>query len=203
MDKEINIPFDELTTGLVIFCYGTSGFYTVIRRKSIVLLIHSNSNIFYTFGESNYKTVLKDLDVKEIRQYELPIINLLNFDVEDLSKYSYIRILLRVPRNEIGEFMLFGKKDLKSGMLVEFEDGDLGVVINDFIATKVQKINLNNRSIEENLTSVFMNCTINKVFKPTYALPLNLILNKDYYQVIFDREKMENQIPPKYLVIKD
>lgn len=201
MDKEINIPFDELINGLVIFCYGTSGFYTVIRRKSIVLLIHSDSNVSYTFGEFNYKTVLKDLDVKEIRRYELPIINLLNFDVEDLSKYSYIRILLRVPRNEIGEFMPFGKKDLKSGMLVEFEDEDLGVVINDFIATEMQKLDL--KSVKENLTSVCTNCTINKVFKPTHALPLNLILNKYYYQVIFDREKMENQIPPKYLVIKD
>lgn len=201
MDKEINIPFEELTTGLVIFCYGTSGFFTVIRRKSIALLIHSDSNICYTFSESNYKTVLKDLDVREIRQYELSVINLLNFDVEDLSKYSYIRILLRVPEDEIRKFMPFNKKDLKSGMLVEFEDGDLGVVIGNAISTKDQRLKL--CYLAEDLSSNYPNCTINKVFNPINSLPISTILDKCNYRLIWSREKIIDQIPPKYLVIKD
>lgn len=199
MDKEIKMPFEELVSGLVIFCYETRGFYTLIRRKSGGVLIHSDNNIFYTFSESNYKKVLEDLNVKEIRRYEIPVINLLNFDIEDLSKYSYTRILLRIPESEIREFIPFNKSDLKSGMLVEFEDEDLGVVINEAISTRSQRLDLSN--IKENLSSDYINCTINKVFKPIEPLPIDRILIKDNYQLIWDREKIENQIIPKYLTV--
>lgn len=202
MNKEINIPFDELTTGLVIFCYCTYGFYVTLKRRSDVLLIHSECNGYHCLDEDNYKIILKHLNVKEIREYGIPFVNLINSDVEDLNnKHSYIKILSRIPESELIKFKSFSKSDLESGMLVEFEDGDLGVVIGDFIATKTQKLDL--KSVKENLTSVYTNCTINKVFKPIHDLPLNLILNKDNYQVIFDREKVKDQIPPKYLVIKD
>lgn len=201
MNKEINIPFDELTTGLVIFCYCTYGFYVTLKRRSDVLLIHSECNSYHCLDEDNYKIILKYLNIREIRQYELPFINLINSDIEDLNKYSYIKILSRIPESELIEFKSFSKSDLKSGMLVEFEDGDLRIVIGDFVATKTQKLDL--KSVKENLTSVYMNCTINKVFKPIRNLSLDLILNKDDYHIIFDREKVKCQIPPKYLVIKD
>lgn len=201
MDKEIKIPFEELVSGLVIFCYETRGFYTLIRRKSGRVLIHSDNNIFYTFSESNYKKVLEDLNVKEIRRYEIPVINLLNFDINDLSKYSYTRILLRIPESEAIKLMPFSKKDLKSGMLVEFVDGDLGVVIGDVISTKSQKLDL--CYLKEDLSSncINLNCTITKVFKPIYTSSLSTILEKYNYKLIWDREKIENQIIPKYLTV--
>lgn len=202
MDKEINIPFEEITTGLVIFCYCTYGFYVTLKRRSDVLLIHSECNSYHCLDEGNYKIILKHLNVREIREYGIPFVNLINSDVEDLNnKHSYIKILSRIPESELIKFRSFSKSDLESGMLVEFEDGDLGVVIGDFISTKSQRLDL--EGVEENLTSAYMNCTINKVFKPISGLSLNLILNKDNYQIIFDREKVKDQIPPKYLVIKD
>lgn len=97
---------------------------------------------------------------------------------------------------EWGDYMQkeFKKADLKSGMVVEYRDGDRRLVIDKYLAGKDSHYELS--AYNENLKNEYPGLTIMKVFKICRRAILGNILDDDNLELIWERKepkKMTNE----------
>lgn len=89
----------------------------------------------------------------------------------------------------------FTKADLKSGMVVEYRDGDRRLVIDKYLAGKDSHYELS--AYNENLENEYHRLTIMKVFKICRRAILGNILDDDNLELIWEREE------PKKMTIEE
>lgn len=89
----------------------------------------------------------------------------------------------------------FTKADLKSGMVVEYRDGDRRLVIDKYLAGKDYHYELS--AYNENLENEYHRFTIMKVFKICRRAILGNILDDDNLELIWEREE------PKKMTIEE
>lgn len=97
---------------------------------------------------------------------------------------------------EWGDYMQkeFKKADLKSGMVVEYRDGDRRLVIDKYLSGKDYHYELS--AYNENLKNEYPKLTIMKVFKICRRAILGDILDDDNLELIWERKepkKMTNE----------
>lgn len=81
----------------------------------------------------------------------------------------------------------FAKSNLKTGMIIEYNDGDKGMIVGNTIMGKDEYVEL--EDIEENLEhSVNDDCTIKRVYKTT-AKTLNDAFLDRFLKLIWEREE--------------
>ena len=98
---------------------------------------------------------------------------------------------------EWGDYMQkeFTKADLKSGMVVEYRDGDRRLVIDKYLIGKNAHYELS--TYNENLEEGYPRLTIMKVFKIRQRAILERILDDDNLELIWEREE------PKKMTVEE
>lgn len=208
MNNLINLPKEEIVSNLVIKSYDNPTVYVTLKLPNSFMVIHQ-IGIARTFEYvEDFNEWLNVMNVESITKYpkDTPLELLLsNKDKENLYKET---LLVRVNKSclpfpcDTPKFFL--KKDLRAGMLVEFNDGRVGVVINDYIAMKDTYI-CSGAIGEDLVISKMPYYAIVKIYEPKKCLTINELLDKSFYTEIRTsvsrHEALCSYYKTKYLVI--
>lgn len=188
--NKFKIKFDDLRNGMIIET--KSLFYVVVKTYNNIILVDTNhKDEIIVLNCETFDIVIDTLEIKALLKTDLSINDILYKGMSHTLLHSdyYIKYLTNKDIENLTNS--FTRNNLESGMLVIFEDGDKGIVINDYIAARKQYLPLSR--LNRDLTcSHAENCNINKVFCPTRYLSLLSLSEFDLgnYTLVFDRKEI-------------